>query len=170
MFSFIKSQEKLCLEVCKPILFDSIFINHIYIYFLGNSTAILGPSGAGKTTLLNVLSARLTTRWSRYSVHGSIKVDEHDVTPTFISQYCGFVEQSAVLLPTLTPRETISFAVHLRLAHLDYSKREIKIENLLKKVGLLGCADSQIGMIALYNVNSFFLSCIIYMYMPFIIS
>lgn len=57
-----------------------------------------------------------------------------------------YVTQEDVLLGTLTVRETITYSANLRLPS-SMSKEEIKdiIEGTIMEVGLLECADRQIG-------------------------
>lgn len=80
----------------------------------GKFVVLLGPSGSGKTTLLNLISS--------IDVPSSGKIQIENVDITFLTrkqrtQYrrmkIGFIFQFFNLLPTLTARENIEFALDL---------------------------------------------------------
>ncbi len=115
------------------------------ILLSGTSTAILGPSGAGKTTLLKVLSLQQGSRWSHDTVKGTIRINGEAITPAFVKQNCGFVEQDSVLLPSLTPSESILFACNLRLNMLTPEERLSRANEIISSLGLAKCANSRVG-------------------------
>ncbi len=105
----------------------------------GEFVAILGPSGSGKTTLLNLLGGIDSP------TSGSIMVDGEDIShygrrelTLFRRRKIGFVFQFFNLIPTLTARENVEFA--LELAERDGSGRSNgdrpDAAELLTKVGL----------------------------------
>jgi ABC-type multidrug transport system ATPase subunit len=71
-----------------------------------------GPSGAGKTTLLSVLIGNAGGR-----MEGGVTVNRRDIREVAkkFKQVFSFVPQDDVILASLTPREVLTFAAHLRL-------------------------------------------------------
>ncbi|MBN1771856.1 MAG: ABC transporter ATP-binding protein [Deltaproteobacteria bacterium] len=101
----------------------------------GELVVVLGPSGSGKTTLLNLIGGldRPTT--------GRVEVDGEAVSSLppaaqgeFRRRKVGFVFQFFNLIPTLTARENVAFAVELAGVAAD-------IDGLLREVGLEGRED-----------------------------
>lgn len=101
----------------------------------GEFLAVLGPSGSGKTTLLNLLGG-LDTPTS-----GQIMIDSSDISrysrrklTLFRRERIGFVFQFFNLIPTLTARENVQYAIEL--ASRDKVPPERDAAALLKVVGL----------------------------------
>jgi len=101
----------------------------------GEFIVFLGPSGSGKTTALNLIGGldRPTA--------GSVVVDGEDITQysdrqltAYRRDKIGFVFQFFNLIPTLTARENVEFALELVIS----SRRAIRkrAESLLHVVGL----------------------------------
>jgi ABC-type multidrug transport system ATPase subunit len=106
----------------------------------GTLTAILGGSGSGKTTFLNVLSHRLHGR--HLNLGGSTTYNGN----TDLSQIrSAYVMQQDVLLPTLTVRETLSYAAELRLPPTSAAERTRIVAAVIQELGLKECADTRIG-------------------------
>lgn len=109
----------------------------------GSLTAILGGSGAGKTTFLHYLACRVS---SQLISSGSVRVNDQPISPSFVASCTSFVEQHTVLLPSLTPRETVAFAGRMRLpqvtTHADHDKN---VRRILQSLDLTKCADHCIG-------------------------
>lgn len=107
---------------------------------------ILGPSGSGKSTLLKLLSNRISKSTAK-KVSGSMKVNgSQDITPSQLATIAAYVDQSDdSLIPTLTVRETLFFQARLRLPEENHDKIPSIIISLMRKVGLLECADTVIG-------------------------
>ncbi|RKX77818.1 MAG: lipoprotein-releasing system ATP-binding protein LolD [Spirochaetes bacterium] len=106
----------------------------------GEFLSIAGPSGSGKTTLLNLIGC------IDKADSGVIKIDKEDVDKLdknelalFRRRKLGFVFQTFNLIPVLTAKENVAFALHL----LNLSKNEIeeRTMSLLKEVGLEGMED-----------------------------
>src|SRR5689334_22528984 len=74
----------------------------------GQSLLIMGGSGSGKTTLLNALAGRLAG-----DVRGTVLYDGKP-RPADFRLMSGYVMQDDALIPTLTVRDTLSFAFALR--------------------------------------------------------
>jgi ABC-type multidrug transport system ATPase subunit len=107
----------------------------------GSFTAILGSSGSGKTTLLNAVAARTTSKYM--TVTGNVTFNGIEDPNRVRSAY---VMQDDVLLPTLTVRETLQYAVDLRLQSLSTrTERDALVEETIMELGLKECADTRIG-------------------------
>jgi ABC-type multidrug transport system ATPase subunit len=107
----------------------------------GSLTAILGSSGSGKTTLLNAVADRITSK--TMAVTGTVTFNGIGKPSSVRSAY---VMQDDVLLPTLTIRETLQYAVDLRLQSLSTrAERDALVEETIMELGLKECADTRIG-------------------------
>ncbi|KAK0440522.1 P-loop containing nucleoside triphosphate hydrolase protein [Armillaria borealis] len=107
----------------------------------GTLTGILGSSGSGKTTLLNVLSERM--RGSNLSVQGQ-RLHNNSTSLSSISH--AYVTQTDSLLPTLTVRETLTYAASLRLpASTSRSERAQLVDDIIRELGLKDCSNTYVG-------------------------
>ncbi|XP_057961820.1 ABC transporter G family member 7 [Malania oleifera] len=109
----------------------------------GRLLAIMGPSGSGKTTLLNVLAGQLVAS-SRLHLSGLLEVNGQPAS----KQACKFayVRQEDLFFSQLTVRETLNVAAELQLpVILSMEERDEYVNNLLFKLGLVSCADSNVG-------------------------
>lgn len=106
-------------------------------------TAVMGASGAGKTSLLNLLAGHVS---NQSGVSGSISVNGEDMMGGRMRTISGFVHQEDVILETMTVREALLFAAHLKLpktmATEDKAKRALDIAHLLN---LTKSLDSRVG-------------------------
>ena len=101
----------------------------------GEFVCIIGHSGCGKTTVLNVL-AGLDTATS-----GHCFMDNREIAGPSLER--GVVFQSHALMPWLTVRSNIAFAVVSRWP--DWSKTEVNahVEKFVAMVGLLPAIDKK---------------------------
>ena len=101
----------------------------------GEFVCIIGHSGCGKTTILNVM-AGLDTATS-----GHIFMDEREVSGPGLER--GVVFQSHALMPWLTVRANIAFAVKSRWP--DYSNQQVQaqVEKYVGMVGLTPALDKK---------------------------
>lgn len=107
----------------------------------GSLTAILGGSGSGKTTLLNTISHRISRK--NMDVFGTVTFSGNEDPNSVRSAY---VMQEDILLPTLTVRETLKYAVDLRLPHNSTKEeREAVVEETVLELGLKDCRNTRIG-------------------------
>ncbi|KAK0468631.1 P-loop containing nucleoside triphosphate hydrolase protein [Armillaria novae-zelandiae] len=107
----------------------------------GTLTGILGSSGSGKTTLLSVLSERM--RGSNLSVQGQ-RLHNNSTSLSSISH--AYVTQTDSLLPTLTVRETLTYAASLRLpASTSRSERAQLVDDIIRELGLKDCSNTYVG-------------------------
>ncbi|XP_057722528.1 ABC transporter G family member 15-like [Arachis stenosperma] len=103
--------------------------------------ALIGPSGAGKSTFLDALAGRLG---GNVRITGNVTLNG---TKTITScRNINYVTQEDYFLGTLTVRETLTYAAHLRLA-ANKSKDEIDkvVVKTLDEMGLKECAESRLG-------------------------
>ena len=117
-------------------------LNHISLRAeSGALTAILGGSGSGKTTLLNQLSGR--TGQGRLITSGKVLFNGIEDSSGVKAAY---VIQEDILQPTLTIRETLTYAAKLRLpASVSDAEKQQKVEEIMKELGLSEVADTKIG-------------------------
>ena len=101
----------------------------------GEFVCIIGHSGCGKTTVLNVL-AGLDTATS-----GNCFMDNREISGPSLER--GVVFQSHALMPWLTVRSNIAFAVVSRWP--EWSKAEVKahVEKFVAMVGLMPAIDKK---------------------------
>lgn len=109
----------------------------------GRLLAIMGPSGSGKTTLLNVLAGQLMAS-PRLHLSGLLEVNGK---PSSNKAYkFAYVRQEDLFFSQLTVRETLSLATELQLPEiLSVEERDEYVNSLLFKLGLVSCADSNVG-------------------------
>ena len=108
-------------------------------------TVILGGSGAGKTTFLDAVASQFAGSHKRHGTPCSGTVtygrgaSARDVKHAYVAQ-------QDMLIPTLTVRETLTYAAHLRLpARTSKSEMKLVVEGVIADLGLQDCADTKIG-------------------------
>lgn len=101
----------------------------------GKLTILRGRSGSGKTTLMNLLGA------IDMPTQGKIHLNNMDITEMTNAERdkvrrkdIGFVFQSGGLISNMTAYENVEFA--LRIVKADSKKRQDRVEECLKLVGL----------------------------------
>ncbi|MCW4029486.1 MAG: ABC transporter ATP-binding protein [Candidatus Bathyarchaeota archaeon] len=101
----------------------------------GELVSIIGPSGSGKSTLLNIIGGL------DKATAGTVTVGEKTVTSLSVRQLVdyrrktvGHIFQNLNLIPTLTARENIEFA--MVASGVKRGKRKERVQNLLNVVGL----------------------------------
>ena len=101
----------------------------------GEMVAVMGPSGSGKSTLLNIIGGLDSPTEGAVIIDG---VDTHslddDGRTRLRRERIGFVFQFFNLLPTLTARENVEFALHL--GGVPRPKARARVTELLRLVGL----------------------------------
>jgi nitrate/nitrite transport system ATP-binding protein len=101
----------------------------------GEFVCIIGHSGCGKTTVLNVL-AGLDTATS-----GHVFMDNREVAGPSLER--GVVFQSHALMPWLTVRSNIAFAVKSRWPDWGASEVRAQVERFVAMVGLTAAIDKK---------------------------
>ncbi|ORX95355.1 ABC transporter-like protein [Clohesyomyces aquaticus] len=108
----------------------------------GTLTAIIGGSGSGKTSLLNQMSGRM--HGNRLSVSGATLFNGSCSDTSRIRS--AYVIQQDILLPTLTVRETLTYAAKLRLpSSISQHERSQLVEEVIMELSLKEAADTRIG-------------------------
>ncbi|MEA3384506.1 MAG: ABC transporter ATP-binding protein [Campylobacterota bacterium] len=107
----------------------------------GEFISFIGPSGSGKSTVLNMLGC-LDTPTS-----GSVEINDQEITKldktklaNFRGEHIGFIFQSFNLIPVLTVYENIEYPL-IMIQNLPENERKIRVENLLKEVGMFEQKD-----------------------------
>jgi nitrate/nitrite transport system ATP-binding protein len=101
----------------------------------GEFVCIIGHSGCGKTTVLNIL-AGLDTASS-----GHVFMDGREVVGPSLER--GVVFQSHALMPWLTVRKNIAFAVKSRWPEWSDLQINVQVENFVALVGLSHAIDKK---------------------------
>jgi len=98
----------------------------------GEFFSLVGPSGSGKTTILRMI-AGLTA-----PTNGSILLDGKEITGLPPEQRgLGLVFQNYAIFPHLNVYDNVAFGLKLR--KVSESDVKTKVQDLLGRVGLLGC-------------------------------
>ncbi|KAK5963646.1 uncharacterized protein PWA37_003971 [Arxiozyma heterogenica] len=113
----------------------------------GMINAIMGPSGSGKSTLLNLISGRVkSSLFTKFTSNGAIYFNGYKVSQDMFKNICSYVSQDDDhLLAKLTVKETFDYAAKLRLHNLTPLQRELKVNDLIRLLGLKHCENTIIG-------------------------
>jgi ABC-type multidrug transport system ATPase subunit len=113
-------------------------------------TLVLGPPQCGKTSFLKLLAGRL----DQSHLEGGLVLNGSQYFQFVAEKVVGYVDQIDNHIPTLTVRETLSFALKCtskrflndktRLDLMDTIDKN-KIEMFLRLLGLENCADTCVG-------------------------
>jgi len=101
----------------------------------GEFVCIIGHSGCGKTTILNVLAGLDTAS------EGHVFMDGREVSGPSLER--GVVFQSHALMPWLTVRKNIAFAVVSRWPEWPSAKANAHVEKFVELVGLSAAIDKK---------------------------
>ena len=101
----------------------------------GEFVCIIGHSGCGKTTILNVLAGLDTAS------AGHVFMDEREVTGPGLER--GVVFQSHALMPWLTVRKNIAFAVASRWPEWSRAQVNEQVEKFVSLVGLSAALEKK---------------------------
>ncbi len=77
----------------------------------------MGQSGAGKSSLLSIMTARITSRTSGFTMEGKMLMNGEKFNFASFSKCAAYVRQDDILLSTLTVEETFEFQARLKLHH-----------------------------------------------------
>jgi putative ABC transport system ATP-binding protein len=106
----------------------------------GEFVVVVGPSGSGKTTTLNLIGGLDSPTSGEVIVDGTdIAGYDEDRLTTYRREKIGFIFQFFNLLPILTAKENVEFA--LELVEKDGQRVSQRSLKLLEKVGLVERAD-----------------------------
>lgn len=109
----------------------------------GTMTALVGESGSGKSSLLAVAGALVSPTSGSVRIHGKEAVGASEKARAGLRQEeIGVVFQQPNLVPSLTAREQLLVADHIRgLRGKELKKRHRAADELLARVGLEGQGD-----------------------------
>jgi ABC-type multidrug transport system ATPase subunit len=111
----------------------------------GKLVGIMGSSGSGKTTLLNILAGILKPAEGIVRING---IDIH--SPEFkrkLEGMTGYISQDDMLIEELTVYQNLYFNARLCFSDLDPTRLRIKVEEMLRSLGLWERKDMQVGSV-----------------------
>jgi len=113
----------------------------------GEFTALAGPSGSGKTTLLNIIGCLDTADEGTVRIAGrDVSRMNRDELADMRRNHIGFIFQSFNLIPVLTAKENVEFALVLQgRSRQDRARDEERIMAILADVGLKGMEHRRPG-------------------------
>jgi nitrate/nitrite transport system ATP-binding protein len=112
-----------------------VFTNVSFEIERGEFVCIIGHSGCGKTTILNVLAGL------DKASDGHVFMDNREVAGPSLER--GVVFQSHALMPWLTVRSNIAFAVKSRWPDWSASQVQAHVERFVDMVGLSAALDKK---------------------------
>ncbi len=112
-----------------------VFANVSFALDRGEFVCIIGHSGCGKTTILNVLAGL------DVATSGHVFMDGREVVGPSLER--GVVFQSHALMPWLTVRKNIAFAVESRWPDWTRAQVSTHVEKFVGMVGLLPAIDKK---------------------------
>jgi nitrate/nitrite transport system ATP-binding protein len=120
----------------KPIVSAKpVFADVSFTIAKGEFVVIIGHSGCGKTTILNVLAGLDTAS------DGNVFMDGRQIVGPGLER--GVVFQSHALMPWLSVRQNIAFAVKSRRPEWPAPKVNIHVEKFVAMVGLTQAIDKK---------------------------
>ncbi|TPX31827.1 hypothetical protein SmJEL517_g04890 [Synchytrium microbalum] len=116
----------------------------------GELVAIMGASGSGKTSIMDILANRAKSG----TMSGEIY---YDGSPASLSKAdtVGYVQQDDVFLSQLTVRETLMYALRLRVSDSlqHHAERVANVESIIRKLNLTKVADTRIGSLGKRGIS-----------------
>ena len=101
----------------------------------GEFVCIIGHSGCGKTTILNVLAGL------EHASEGHVFMDGREIAGPSLER--GVVFQGHALMPWLTVRKNIAFAVRSKWPDWTAAQVNVQVEKFVDMVGLSGAIDKK---------------------------
>ncbi len=106
----------------------------------GEFVAIIGASGSGKSTLMNVLGLLDIPTYGEYHLDGTDVTGLTDKQQAHMrNKQIGFIFQGYNLIPALSAWENVELPLIYQGLSID--KREIQVEEALRKVGMFDRSD-----------------------------
>lgn len=123
------------LEKTYPGASEPVFDQVNFTISRGEFVCIIGHSGCGKTTILNTLAGL------ERATGGHVFMDEREVGAPGLER--GVVFQGHALMPWLTVRRNIAFAVRSKWPHWPSAKVDAHVEKYVSLVGLSHAIDKK---------------------------
>lgn len=116
----------------------------------GELLVVLGPSGAGKTSLLAVLCGDRPPTTGSVLFQGralaSASGGVRESVRRQILQEVAYVRQRDIFMEALTVEETLAYTARLRMPrHVSRAQKLDRVREVLRELGLEGCAHTTIG-------------------------
>ncbi|XP_058986779.1 uncharacterized protein LOC101890903 isoform X2 [Musca domestica] len=106
----------------------------------GEILAVMGPSGSGKTTLLDSLSCQ-----RKMGTVGRICVNGEPLSKKWRRKIC-YVLQDEIFFPSLTLRETVTYAALLRLPEkMPKIEKIAVVDSIIESLELTSCQHTKFG-------------------------
>jgi ABC-type sugar transport system ATPase subunit len=100
----------------------------------GSYAVLMGRTGCGKTTLLEIICGL------RRPAAGRVRIGNRDITDEPpAARGIGYVPQDGAMFPTMTVREQLGFALHLR--HRPTAESKERVAQLATELGLTALLD-----------------------------
>lgn len=109
----------------------------------GHFAAVLGPSGCGKTTLLKLVAGIAPGEEAATVLWRGRDLGEEDFSPSEIA----YVPQFCIAHETLTVRESVDYAMRLRVRSDPDGRRE-RVDTVLGETGLAEHAASRVSVLS----------------------
>ena len=109
----------------------------------GEILTIMGSSGAGKTSFLSLISNQFVPS-NNVQVSGNVKFNGEDIKGYDFTSYVRYVMQEDILMPTLTPRESIEFAFWLKYGGSKAAMKD-HVDKIIEELNLKKCQYNFIG-------------------------
>eukprot|EP00004_Rigifila_ramosa_P023622 TRINITY_DN6655_c0_g1_i1.p2 TRINITY_DN6655_c0_g1~~TRINITY_DN6655_c0_g1_i1.p2 ORF type:complete len:638 (+),score=174.74 TRINITY_DN6655_c0_g1_i1:40-1914(+) len=106
----------------------------------GELLAIMGPSGSGKSVLLDCLAKRSASG----QTEGNITINGQQ-RPSEFNRMSMYVQQTDMLVPTLTVRESLWYAAEFQLSKQDRSAKDAIINDIIDVLGLRNAENTKVG-------------------------
>lgn len=107
----------------------------------GQIMAIMGGSGSGKTTLMNLLIGLYKPSAGEVTLNG---VDVYR-NNSRVKGFLGYVPQDDALYENLTAFQNLFFIAHFSLNNLSNQEKTIRVNQLLKDLGLWNIRNLKVG-------------------------
>jgi ABC transport system ATP-binding/permease protein len=120
-------------------------LNRIHVAFpTGSFCAVIGPSGCGKSTLIKTIAGLIDPTAGSLKWLGRDLSQEED----FAVGELAYVPQFSIAHESLTVRESIDYALHLRVGGLKKSARQDRAETVIEQVSLTEFQDRRVHVLS----------------------
>jgi putative ABC transport system ATP-binding protein len=103
----------------------------------GEQLCITGASGSGKTTLLNIIGGLQSPNSGEVKIQGkTLSTMSRRKLAALRARDIGFIFQSPALIPVLSARENVQYALHLARPDLTPAQRERLVDEALSVTNL----------------------------------